>query len=260
MNSSGQPGLRLAQVAVLVLLGGYLGGCTPDWEAKMKREDIKPGDADYPVPNPHPTHVLQISGALPETLHIRFVVRYNAVADADGALTSGKYCGYKWGLQLHPEFSVTDSLDIVRAENRFHASVIVDKYLPGRCAWHLEAIEYTVLNGAGDLTRDAVALMYRPQRDQARLPQVHQGPVDEWCKKNPRASDPNRPEQCSAFSVIQLVSPLSSSFLASIPENERESEFWSMIFPDTQSFEINFHDLDAMEKSFTTPPNSGTPH
>jgi hypothetical protein len=221
----------------------------------MDEENIKSRDTDYPVLNPHATHRLTLTGILPNTLSIRFLLYYTTSARPT-ADTAGdeKPCGSMVGLDVFRPFQMTEPLRIVQRANHFRATVTVDRYLPGRCGWHLEVIGFTVPNGVGASAESGFARVYDAKRDMPYLGDLYEGRIDEWCKKNPYPADPRRPERCASFASLQRISPVSPEVIARIPAAQQKKTplFW--IFPRTENIEIDFHDLDAMGRSSEVRP------
>jgi hypothetical protein len=91
---------RLVVVSIVMSCACAVQGS--EWFASMRQENVKPGEADYPVHNPHPTRLLQIG----------FLIRYAAVPDANGTARSARYRGYRKNSQAFPQFYVIEPLGI----------------------------------------------------------------------------------------------------------------------------------------------------
>lgn len=218
------------------------------WQHTIRRENIRPGEPDYPVVNPNSTSIFALTGTLPPTLQIEFRIAYGAT---EGLTTvqSGKYCGFQLNSEAFPVFSVVEPLRIVRSGGTFTASIELDKYARGPCGWHFNGIQYKVVNSTGDLTEDWFALVYDAQRDGVDKAKLPRGKAVVWCKKNPNPVDRERPELCSNFSTIQLVAGLPPNLVSSLPQEDRDNRGVTWMFTDTQNVEIDFFDLDSMKHS-----------
>jgi hypothetical protein len=218
-------------------------------------ENIKPGEGEYPVLSPHAVRALTLTGTLPATLNVRLRLSYTTSATAIGnSPVSVEQCGYRAAQGVFRPFDITEPLDIVRDGNHFHAAIFVDKYLQGRCGWHLELIGFAVLNGVGPLAEGWFARAYDAHRDLTYLGNLYEGRIDEWCKRNPYPPDPRRPEQCSSFPGIQRISAVPPEISRHIPADQQRENSTVWIFPDTKIIEIYFHDLDAMNGSSEADP------
>ena len=211
--------------------------------------------SEHPVLNPHATHFLTLTGILPNTLHIEFLLNYTTAARATSAAVGDEDpCGSMFGHEVFRPFDVIEPLRIARHANHFGATITLDRYLPGRCGWHLELIGFTVADGVGALAESWFARVYDAKRDTPYLGDLYEGRLDEWCRKNPYPVDPRRPEQCASFPSLQRVSPLPPELIGRVPVAQRKETplFW--IFPRTENIQIDFHDLDEMSNSSQVHP------
>lgn len=85
-----------------------------------------------PQLNPHPQHVVRIVGRAPASLDIELNVNY-AITSQDPACTPSLL--QQWGAAGIGDYSRYETLKLGRKGERYQASVVVDKYLPGPCAW-----------------------------------------------------------------------------------------------------------------------------
>ncbi len=115
-------GLRIG-----VLLAGtvLLGGCN--------NSNIKPGDWDYPVLNPHPTHTFRIYGTMDPRLNIKFAVNWTA---------ADQHCIYPLSVieGAYADFHVGQPVPAVRHGNHFEVTIPTDGVLPGRCKWQFAGV------------------------------------------------------------------------------------------------------------------------
>jgi hypothetical protein len=234
----------------VMLLGPNLSHADQWWE-RTRTTNIRPGEVDYPKLNPHPTQTVNVTGTLPDSLQIVFQVLFAADARA-GSLQDGNYCGYKAHSESFPTFNLIDGLKIVSKAGRYEGDVIVDKYLPDRCGWHLEFVGYKVRCGAPVMSEGYFAGVYDASRAEHRAFPIYRGKHDIWCRKMTARAGAPAGEQCESLSVMRSVSgsnPISPKLLATIPTDEylhQSTTIW--ILPETRAIEVNFHDLDAMER------------
>jgi hypothetical protein len=226
------------------------------WPNHVRTDNVRPGDSDYPVLNQNSKHFVRIAGDLPDTLRVRFLTYYVADKDA-GTLQAGTYCGYKANYVAFPAFYLNDELKIVQKNSHYEGNIIVDKYLPGRCRWHLELVGYKVIDGAPVMSEGYFAKVYDAARIGDQSQSLYRGKNDIWCRKMVARAGAPAGEQCESLSTMKSLSagnPISPKTLASIPSDEYEPQpttIW--ILPETQSIEVNFHDLDNASERLTKP-------
>lgn len=238
----------LSAFALLLGISGY--PVVAFHAAGGAEEDVKPGQIDYPLRNEHPVRVLTLTGTLPATLRIRFLVNYTAIVPPTSVPPEAiNHCAFRDVANILRPFDITEPLHITRDGAHFRATVVADKYLPGPCQWHFNLVGFTVPNGVGPLAEGWFARAYEARRDVQYLGDLYEGPIDEWCKKNPYPPDARRPEQCGNLSTIQVVAPIRSELLERIAVDERRDQVSVWVFPDTRSIEVDFHDLDALNAS-----------
>jgi hypothetical protein len=211
-----------------------------------KTKNVKSGDPDYPQINPHPTRVLQLRGALPKALGIEFMLQFEASPDAGGTIQSGNYCGYVERAPVFPLFHLAEPLHMVRKDSTYNASIPIDKYLPGRCNWHLSSIAYRIVNGGANFSGDEFAAVYDPKVIKVPEQELYRGEVNIWCTKKPFRADSGQHERCTTFPILKEFVPIQSEALTLIPAEERAGRHLTWVFPDTQWIVMNFHDLDVV--------------
>jgi len=219
----------------------------PCWE-RIRTDDIRPDESDYPQLNPHSARTLEIVGTMPKELRIELLIAFRAVGAAEGGPSSGKYCGYKQNSESFPDFSVREVAPIVRVGEGFHATVQLDKYLPGRCQWHFDGLGYRVNGGTGVLSEESYAAPIEARSGTMDPDRAYRGQIDEWCKlavtgnkDDPTAATPVR---CGYLVTLQLAAKIDPAVIARIPLAERNREPRTWIFPDTKKVEIDFHNID----------------
>jgi hypothetical protein len=101
--------------------------------------------------NPHPMHLITVSGALPASLHPQFTAFYAPAAQAD------ERCGYRDSGGRFEPFATDEMPEMTRVDSRYRAVIVADLYLPGPCRWHLDAIGYHLTDVTGELAQGIVA-------------------------------------------------------------------------------------------------------
>jgi hypothetical protein len=213
---------------------------------------ILPIEPQYPHLNSHPTRVLTISGTQPSSIPVQLVAYYATSRPANGE--SGFESCYRTGFigpinMLH----ISDPLKIEHDGSHYKATVIVDKYEPGKCRWQLSLVLYKIPNGidakihAGDSTWYGTPTVFliddAPSSPNKGLSALRGGRIDIWCAKQPRAEDPQSAESCGALAGVSR-----NDYRALIPPDQRGDRVQTEVFPEDQSAEVNFHDLDALHQ------------
>lgn len=218
--------------------------------------EVKTSQAAYPVPNPHPTDALEISGTLPATVPLASVQAVYATDLTAGERAAGPCQLLDTNLPEALRYAVPlekkDTMPLVRQGGRYHITLYVDRYLPGSCNWHLRQVRYRLfVAGYG----------YRPinagieLRDEAYVAaaaakgyKLYQGRVDEWCGDAlNRAVTPYYPKYCGIWNdSMRRVPPGQRSFVP--PEATAPEELVDALPAGSHTFEINFHDADAPQK------------
>jgi hypothetical protein len=100
--------------------------------------EVKPGDRDYPEPNPSPTQFITIKGRISPTLDLKFGAHWRVTSGG----SKDRPCGWvnDW-LNGHSSFfSIFEELVVGREGDRYEIKVPIDGFLPGHCGWRLEGI------------------------------------------------------------------------------------------------------------------------
>lgn len=118
--------------AALVLVPALAGCKSPDVPQASGGKDITR------VLNKKPKHVVQLDGRVPNSLQVRLFALY--VTDTKD-MSCFTHPGAKWGIA--PNYH-TEPLELSRANGRYKATLVVDKYLPGACNWTLAQVNADV--------------------------------------------------------------------------------------------------------------------
>lgn len=96
--------------------------------------NVKPGDSDYPTPNPHPKHFFLFHGTTDPSLDVKFRIFWRA---------ANRDCHYVGGLiGVYNDYTVEQPLEVHREGSDFSAKIVTDGVLPGRCGWEFGGIYY----------------------------------------------------------------------------------------------------------------------
>jgi hypothetical protein len=130
----------LIRVCTLVAALIPLGACR-----HLGSPEVAPGTTYYPEKNTYPSRQVSIRGMIAPTLTITLSAMYRGKVAADcykTAIFSGEiFEGTTSPLQ------VTVPIPVSREDNKFSASFEVDRFVPGKCGWHLAAVVVQISNG-----------------------------------------------------------------------------------------------------------------
>jgi hypothetical protein len=218
--------------------------------------NVKAGDNEHPAPNPRPVHSLDVAGTLPDAIPVSDFLAVYATDFSPDEKVSGPCqrlddLGPKQLWRTLPLLK-EESVPLVRADGRYRATFVVDRYLPGRCNWHLKEIRYRLhAPGYGyvDSTFGVGKIrVFDERHPPANLPKwetIYRGRSDVWCLEGRNKNvTPYYPEICGDWATYNFRA--SPSLRASTPPEAAESHAVVMALPDTTSIELNFHDLDVL--------------
>lgn len=108
-----------------------------------------------PQLNPHPTHVVRITGRIPPTLQVQLSAGYGPGNGKDE-------CNIHSWLQLADrssweKYGRSQVLALKRSGEHFETSFVVDKYLPGDCQWQFDGVGATVVRNGNFDDADVVS-------------------------------------------------------------------------------------------------------
>jgi hypothetical protein len=218
-------------------------------EKNPGNQNVGLGDADYPVRNPSPAKMLQLTGSLPASLKIELYASFAAWPNAVRRDSVDVNCEYQSTSLATHEYSVVEPLAISRRGDLYQVSISMDKYLPGRCGWHLRSLEYGLLNGIGGRSAARIATVYYTEQPLPDSAELYRGDVNVWCKRNPYPPDPSRPMNCGTLSALENAFFVNPALMKSIPSDQRGKQTQMWIFPETNTVVVNFRDLDAVQGS-----------
>lgn len=203
--------------------------------------EIKSGEPDYPVTNPHPTHVLAIDATIPSVLSVGITAIYLASPTAGGTMESGTACQRTVGLAVTAPFALRKPVTLVHHNGTYTASVAIDGLVPGRCAWKFSHLNYVVRTAEAPPDRSDNELAgYKGDGPEIVVTNI-------WCMRYPVRQN-FRPEVCD--SLDSLASDFSGdipvAIVRAVPSSERKEGPPLTIGPRTTSMRIVFHDLDQI--------------
>jgi hypothetical protein len=212
--------------------------------------NVQVGGPDYPTINPNPTRVIRLKGYLPMSLRIQLIANFATWPNSDPQKGQPATCGYALSSITYEPFHVDAPFGFSKLANSFYSAVVAeDKYLPGRCGWHLRSLEFMVLNGIGVFHKGVFATVFYPEHSNVMPDKLYRGSINLWCKKDPYPPDPTHPMNCSTLSMLADAFFVGANQMASIPAAQRNDQLHTWILPDTEVLEVNFHDLDSISET-----------
>jgi len=205
---------------------------------------LKPGDQNYPLLNPSPAQLVQFTAIVPPSLssdfHLKYFVETNQDAENPRVLHSPPGC--EW-TQKTP-FYIDLPLTLERSGDRYTGSFSPDMFQPGKCRWHLFAIDSPIANSwlvffnqslhqtphplpGLDLTAD-VRHLWCAHRNQGRA----------W------AAAPNQSINCVPFEAIGVWTELPNGFVNSVPIEETQPGN-HIITQYLKTLSIELYDVDV---------------
>jgi len=213
---------------------------------------LRPSDPSYPLLNPNPREALEIGGALPQTIPVSTLIAvYNT--DIESTNMASTACQRLWDLGPKQLWHVAplrkeDQVPVGASDGRFRVTAYVDRYLPGRCNWHLSEIHYRLsFKDAPPLDYLLVQLL-DPSEQSANASKggrLERGPAHVWCGKAlNRAVTPYFPVRCGDYSDFRFRIP--PALAAHIPPQEATRPRTLVLpVPGTSEVEVDFYDVDA---------------
>jgi hypothetical protein len=134
---------QIGRIVRVTLLGTFLitfQGCR-----HIGTPEVAPGTSNYPEKNMGPTRQVSIRGTVAPTLMITLSALYRGKVAADCYKTT-VFSGEIFEGQANP-LQVTVPIALSRDGNKFSAEFDVDRFVPGKCGWHLAAVLVKVSNG-----------------------------------------------------------------------------------------------------------------
>jgi hypothetical protein len=198
---------------------------------ESKYKNVEPGDADYPVVNPHPVDNIDLKVIIPATIAVRLFQGYHSQVGG-GSVERGHRCeSVQTFTQIRSNYYVEPPLELTQTgPDVLSGQFIVDRYLPGQCDWGFAGAWYGIINGA---PARAVLL-------------VNKSRVDIWCIHS-RKRDPKLPVACS--DILDLRSQFSEEVSAETTESivaagKKVAPLLDHA-PGIRDLVIQFHDLNA---------------
>jgi hypothetical protein len=208
------------------------------WDRSLEAaryQEVAARSVNFPALSPKPSWVIRIAGDLPPAVPLTSLEAYYTVGTSrilasdlpQGCMSSQRHGGFP----LHH----TERIPISRSGGRYQASVIVDKFLPGPCGWHLRDVGFR-LQGTDVL----YAVTPYDQRYSMRGPlagSASPARMDIWCAT---AGKPFfRHYACDTVATL----PPDLAALHSAGQDGATVELWA--YPKSGSLEVDFHDIDA---------------
>ena len=145
-------------------------------------EDVKPGDADYPVENTQSARIAQFTAVLPAWMHVHFNLVYMPAVNPSRKADEAP-CTYLSRDGVAASYAVSVPLMLSVDQDRgihgksYRGSIRIDHFKPGRCHWELAEMRYSIDENGGE---DFVLFRYDPatERDTSDS-------IEFWCTRVP---------------------------------------------------------------------------
>lgn len=195
-------------------------------------ENIKPGEADYPVVNDAPKHLLELQVSGSPAFRLTLIIGYRATA-AGGSKKSGNACVYKAGLAVDMPYSIVNHIDWTGGDYR--GEIAFDRYQPGRCKWDFAGAWFTVDHS----TVERQELFFYD----GRLDSAATNRIDLWCLKPP---DLGGARVCDGIKAMRSNFPklISTAAVQSIIDADNAHDPPIHVSLDGGPIRIELHDLD----------------
>lgn len=214
----------MRRILLLLSIALYAACGSPD----QLPSEVKRGSPEYPVDNPHPTHFVEFTAAIPATLSVSFVAGYSASAACQKTVGLGVYAPYTISVPIELQGGPTP-----------HGVVTVDRYLAGQCDWHFEGITYLVPNA---WPHEGALANY-----DTRTPRSNERSADRvnvWCARDKKPANPKLPENCMGWWMLTHQGWIRPAASESLPVDDQKPEPPVTIFSGASNIEIRFHDAD----------------
>ena len=223
---------------ITALVIAFAGGCS----RAPHSENVKLGEADYPVVNSSPADIVNLTVIIPETVKARLSQVY-ITRVTGGSIDSGPPCAFiQTYSQSRDQYYIEPPLELSKTKKDvFSGRVVVDRYLPGNCAWALAGVWYGIAAGMPDRAE----LL----RVSGSVPPVANGRIDIWCIHGQKR-DPKFSEVCTSARLLQLQFPdqISEATMGTIVSSGGANGPPVLLTLKLGSLVIQFHDLDAVDK------------
>jgi len=201
-------------------------------------ENVKLGDTDYPVANPHPVDIIKLAVIIPASIKVKFNQGYTTHRGG-GSIDTGPPCAYIQTLsQARIQYSVAPELKLSRiAADASSGEVILDRYLPGSCEWGFAGAWYSD-DGAPNqdellVVHDAVSHLVNAR-------------IDLWCIRSPKRN-PRIVQACLDIHALgqQFPEQISPLIVNAIVASGGGNGTPLTVGRGMESVVLQFHDLDA---------------
>jgi hypothetical protein len=222
--------------ALLILVGLYgcgLGGRT---------ENIKEGEADYPLVNAAPKHVVALKVMGSSAFRVRLIIGYQSTSSG-GDNGSGTSCDYQVGLGVYEPYSVVRDINWVGDDYR--GEIALDQYQPGRCKWDFAGAWFTVENS----TVQHEELFF----NDARPGNAATNRIDLWCIKPPKLTGAH---VCGGIRAMRSNFPelISTATVQSTINAGNAHDPPIHISSDGGPLQVELHDLDKYKSDRQATP------
>lgn len=236
-------GRATVAIALFCVLAACKGPSSPS-----DPSEIQPGERDYPVTNPHPTHVLTIDVTIPPTLLMSMTAIYMASQTAGGTMESGTACQRTVGLAVTAPFSLAEPIRLLQRNGTYTASVPIDGLLPGRCDWSFSHLTYSVASRSNKTYVQQGDLVHHDGEGSAAEK------LDVWCVRELEHLVQQHArywgEYCSSLNDLKRSYPglVSEALVESTSPSVLNQRPPVAIGSDTNSLLVTFHDIGSVHQ------------
>ena len=210
-----------------------------------RTSEIQPGEADYPVANRKPQHVLEFRTQVPPGLIVHFAANYRVSASAGGTFASGTSCQRERGMSGSAAFTLSVPIKFANIGKDLVGQVPIDGFEPGRCDWTFTDISYEV--ETSEVEAQPLAYYYGRQGEPSDRK------VDIWCTRKEKFE--GQSVFCAGLHFLNLKFPqlVPKSALTTEAQAGQANDDPVNLGLASESLTVQFHDFDAMFSTESLP-------
>jgi hypothetical protein len=229
------PSIGLGIIVAGVAIGGYyvfsheLHRALP---SDADAEELKPGDAHYPLETANPTHVVPFTVLSLELSNYKFNAGYGSDV---------KLCGHQIGLGGYFPYGLSIPVVMVPSEDgKYRGSIVIDKFQAGKCGWKFQGVAYARPDGVGN----AVGVF--KQRADFTPDAPH---IDMWCYRVTEGKFKSPDPKCETLAMLRWPDAerrANPEFLAKFSHEQLDAKGAADITTETKELTVEFHDLNVI--------------
>jgi hypothetical protein len=197
-------------------------------------QELKAGDANYPVSNGNPTHIIPLVAPRMDLSNYRFNADYSSDV---------KLCGHRVGVAETVAYGLTIPIEMVQSQDsKYRGSIIIDKFLSGKCGWQFRGVGFTRPDGIGN----AFGLLGDRRSNPSPATAPH---IDMWCYRVTEGQFESVDSKCEILASLRWPDAkrrVSPEFLAKFSPEQQDANGIVYITTETKELTVEFHDLNAI--------------